>query len=226
VSYTTPEEFKAAVGVDDTVDDGNIQRSLDAAMTFINNYCGRVFDPQDTSLAVRLFEPEHGSGATPPQPPFGWFFGYGSSQYSRLYVGDVAEVTAIELDTARDGSFTTSLPAGAWQLYPLNVGQPGVLGNYTEIRLRPNAPYAFYQGHQVRVTARWGWPTADAPPVAVRQAEILLANRYFRRPSAPFGVWEGPQLGTLATLPQNDPDIAQLLEPYVSGRQAPNWVAL
>lgn len=226
MSYTTPAEFKAAVGVDDTVDDGNIQRALDTAMTFINNYCGRVFTAQDTSLSARIFDPAHGSGLNPPQPPFGWFFGYGNGRYDRLYVGDVADVTQIELDTNRTGSFSTVIPPGSWILYPLNVGQPGVVGNYTEIRLRPNTSYSFWQGHQVRVTGHWGWPTNDAPPVAVRQAEILLANRYFRRPAAPFGVWEGPQLGSLATLPQNDPDIAQLLDAYVSGRQAPNWVAV
>jgi len=59
----------------------------------------------------------------------------------------------------------------------------------------------------------------------VRQATILLANRYFRRPSAPFGVWEGPQLGNLATLPSQDPDVIALLGSYQSDAQV-NWVAV
>jgi len=77
----------------------------------------------------------------------------------------------------------------------------------------------------VRVTGLWGWPTADAPPDPVRLATILLANRYFRRPSAPFGVWEGPQLGNLATLPSQDPDVISLLGSYQSDAQV-NWVAV
>lgn len=227
-TYASIAEFKAAVGVDDTVDDGNIQRALDAAAAWIENYCGRVFIPQDSSLSARIFDASSsnaGYGSGPPGPPFGWFFGasYGFPGMDRLSVPDVYSVSAIELDLGLDGSFSTSLPSGAWMLYPLNIGQPGVNGNYTQIRLRPNAPYAFWPGYQVRVTGLWGWPTSDAPPDPVRQATVLLANRYFRRPSAPFGVWEGPQMGNLATLPQNDPDVVQLLGAYQADSQV-NWI--
>jgi len=228
-------EFKAAVGVDDTADDANIQRSLDAGSGFIDNYCGRVFLPQDSLPTPRVFDNGglglsgwgHGLGG-PPGPPFSWFYGaaWSAPGLDRLSVPDVASVSSVELDLAYNGSFSSSLPANSWQLYPLNVGQPGVRGNYTEIRLRPTAPYAFWPGYQVRVTGLWGWPTADAPPDEVRQANILIANRYFRRSSAPFGVWEGPQVGMLANLPGTDPDVVTLLAPYRSGSQAPNWVAV
>jgi hypothetical protein len=228
MSYASVAEFKAAVGVDDTVDDANIQRSLDAATAFIENYCGRVFTPQDTSLSVRTFDPAGSPSGSRLGPPFSWFFGMGMGApgMDRLDVPDVASVTAIALDQTLDGSFSTSLPVGTWMLYPLDIGQPGVNGNYTQIRLRPTAPYAFWPGYQVRVTGMWGWPTADAPPAPVREANILVANRYFRRPSAPFGVWEGPQMGQLATLPSNDPDVVQLLRVYQATNQAPNWVAV
>ena len=232
MSYADVAEFKAAVGVDDTIDDANIQRALDTASAYIENYCGRVFTAQDTSLSARIFDPDSstaGYGLGPPMPPFGWFFGgaaYGRPGLDRLSVPDVASVSAIELDLGLDGSFSTSLPLGSWMLYPLNIGQPGVNGNYTEIRLRLNTSYAFWPGYQVRVTGLWGWPTSDAPPDPVRQATILLANRYFRRPSAPFAIWEGPQIGQLGALPQNDPDVVQLLASYQSMSQSPSWVAV
>jgi hypothetical protein len=230
VSYATIAEFKGAVGVDDTVDDDNIQRSLDAGATLIDTLCGRVFTPQDTSLSVRVFDVNSsgvGYGGT-SGPPFAWFYGatWGASNLASLNVPDVASVTAIELDLNFNGSFSTSLPSNSWMLYPLNVGQPGVVGNYTQIRLRPTAPYAFWPGAQVRVTGLWGWPTLDAPPAPVRLANILLTNRFFRRPSAPFGVWEAPQFGQLAPLAQSDPDVAQLLGPYQTHGMSPNWVAV
>jgi len=230
VSYASIDEFKAAVGVDDTVDDPNIQRALDAATVAIDNYCGRVFLPQDTSLSARIFDADSGGSTygAPPYMPYSWFYGAGLTSvwagYDRLNVPDIASVTAIDIDTAGYGTFTNSLPPGAWLLYPLNVGQPGVKGNYTQIRLRPTAPYGFLPGYQIRVTGLWGWPTADAPPSPVRQACIILGNRYLRRPSAPFGVWEGPQLGQLAVLPQRDPDVVQLLEAYQSSTAAQHWV--
>jgi hypothetical protein len=230
--YATIAEFKAAVGVDDTVDDANIQRALDAAGAWIENYCGRVFSPQDTSLSARIFDADSGSAGGQPLgtqsgPPYAWFFGGAAraSGMDRLNVPDVASVSLIELDTTLNGQFATSLAIGSWMLYPLNIGQPGVNGNYTQIRLRPNTSYAFWPGYQVRVTGLWGWPTNDAPPDPVRQATVLLANRYFRRPSAPFGVWEGPQMGNLATLPQNDPDVVQLLGAYQADSQV-NWIAV
>jgi Phage gp6-like head-tail connector protein len=224
-SYASVAEFKAAVGVDDTVDDANIQRALDAGRQAIDNYCGRVFDPQDTVPSARVFDASTTYNGNPPSTmPFSWFYGgaFGFGGYDRLSVPDVGRVDAIDIDVNWNGSFAGSLPAGTWMLYPLNVGSPATLGNYTEIRLRYNAPYAFLPGYQIRVTGLWGWPTADAPPDPVREANILLANRFFRRPSAPFGVWEGPQLGQLAVLPQRDPDVVQLLDPYQGGRT--EWV--
>jgi hypothetical protein len=229
MAYATTDEFKAAVGVDDTADDGNIQRSLDAGKSWIDSYCGRVFLAQDTGLSARVFDVDaSGSGAfgSSSAPPFAWFFGGAAraSGMDRLSVPDVASVSSIELDTTLNGSFSTSIPASAWMLYPLNVGQPGVFGNYTQIRLRPNTSYAFWPGYQVRVTGKWGWPTADAPPDPVRQANIILANRYFRRPSAPFGLWEAPQMGQLGQVPEMDPDVVQLLEMYQAASS--NWVAV
>jgi hypothetical protein len=234
VSYVTVDEFKIAVGVADTVDDANIQRALDAAANWIEDYCGRVFNAVDTLASARIFDaPLYGPGAigSSGPPPYSWFYGGGAwlwaSGMDRLTVPDVGSVTGIAIDLNLDGSFSQSLPSGSWMLYPLNIGQPGVNGNYTEIRLRPNAPYAFWPGYQVRVTGFWGFPADDAgfqQIEPVRQANIILANRHFRRPSAPFGVWEGPQMGTLAYLPANDPDVRALLGPFMTKAVSPNWV--
>jgi len=211
VSYLTIDEFKQAISVADTVDDADIQRALDAASVWIENYTGRVFTPQDAVLSTRRFD---------------------AKDTDRLSVPDVGSVTAVEVDRNLDGTFDLSLPLDSWQLYPLNVGLPGSIGNYTEIRLRPNTSQAFVPGEQVRITGYWGWPT-DANGVMslepVKQANLLLANRYFLRPSAPFGVLEAAQTGELATIFGQDQDVINLLAPYVtasgSGRAASaTWV--
>lgn len=199
MSYATAVQFKAAITIEDTVEDTEIQRALDAATEWIDNFTGRVFGAVTASQS-RTFEPT--------QP---W----------RLDVPDLATVSAIAVDTRGDLSFTTSLSAGQYELRPLNVGQPGVRGNYTEIRIRPNSSQGFGYGNQVRVTGTWGY---GSTPASVEEACILLANRYFRRPSAPFGVQEAPQSGTLATLPENDPDVVALLEDFAGSTRT--WVAV
>jgi hypothetical protein len=235
VSYVSIADFKAAVGIGDTFEDAQIQMALDAAQGMIEQYTNRVFLAQDTVATPRIFDNDPSSrgwkwpvGAYygPPGPPFAWFFG--AAWYpglDRLDVPDIGSVTAIDLDLGLNGSFSVSMPSTSWMLYPLNTGLTGGHpGNYTQIRLRPTAPYAFWPGYQVRVTGYWGWPTADAPPIPVKEANILLGNRYLRRPSAPFGIWEAPQLGQLGYLQQTDPDVAAILNQYQSDRQTPQFV--
>lgn len=136
-------------------------------------------------------------------------------------VPDVAVVSAVTLDHTGDGSFGTTLAATQYQLYPLDIGLPGVRGNYREIRIRSHASQMFWPGVQVRVTGTFGYGSI---PKSVEQACILLANRYFRRPAAPFGVIQAPETGELARLPQNDPDVKQLLKEFRVSSQ--DWVAV
>jgi hypothetical protein len=131
----------------------------------------------------------------------------------RITVPDLSSVGLVEIDTDGDESFVDSLDPAEYDLLPFSVGQPGTIGGYTEIRLKPSASPFFVIGYQVRVTAIWGYGTT---PAAVAQACILLANRYFHRPSAPFSMWEAPQTGELGTIVSSDPDVVALLSPFVS----------
>ena len=187
MAYLTRDEFKSAIEIADTADDADIDRALEAASEVIDRFCGRSFVPLGVAGEVRYFD---------------------AYQSDRLQVGDVASVSEVAQDSAADGTFALILPSTAWQLYPLNVGQPGVDGQYTEIRIRPYSGYFFVVGAQVRITGAWGF--GEVPSV-VEQACLLLANRYFQRPHAPFGMQEGPQSGMLAQLGDTDPDVATLL---------------
>lgn len=193
MSYATITAFKVAVGVENSDSNENIQRALDAATEWIDGYTGRVFGVATTG--VRLFDPRDA-----------W----------RLTVPDVSTITELAVDSACDGTFATVIASTQYQLYPLNVGQPGVHGRYREIRLRWSTTRAFCCGEQVRVTGTWGYGSV---PSSVEECCILLANRYFRRPAAPFGVIQAPESGEIARLPQNDPDVKSLLADFVSFEQ-------
>jgi len=187
VSYATIDELKAAITIADTADDADLQRALDAATEWINHYTGRTFTAAEPATAKRFYPTEQ----------------------DRLSIPDVQSVTLLEIDTAGDGTFAQTLEATDYELLPL---YPDV-GAYTEIHLLSGAPWWFVVGYQARVTGAWGFGTV---PASVVQACILLANRYFHRPSAPFGVWEAPTTGQLGDVPDTDVDVMNLLAPYVT----------
>jgi len=190
MSYVTLAEFKAAITIADTVDDADLQRALDAATQWIDYYTGRTFEAVGTSTDVMYFLP---------------------NETDRLSVPDLSSVDELAIDTIGDESFDVILAADEYDLLPLNL-VPGQ-GGYTEIRLKATASSWFIVGHQVRVTAFWGF---GAVPAAVQQACILIANRYFHRLSVPFSMWESPQTGELATLIDRDWDVMNLLSPYLT----------
>jgi len=208
MSLVSLEAFKEAITVADTVDDADLQRALDAASDWIENYCGRDFGDLSNGLEDRTFV---------------------AGSYDRLTIPDVASVSQVRVDSTGNGAFASEVAAGAYDLYPFNVGQPGVIGNYTEIRVRSTSAVFFMPGNQVRVTGVWGF---GSTPAAVEQACILLASRYFHRLNAPFGVLESAQLGSFGSIPEQDPDVIALLSPYggsagsAVGSSASTWVAV
>lgn len=63
---------------------------------------------------------------------------------------------------------------------------------------------------QVAVTAVWGWPAVPAP---IQQACLLQALRLSRRPGSPEGIAGSAEWG-LMRIPNLDPDVRALVEPY------------
>jgi hypothetical protein len=198
-SYASLDQFKDAIDLTDQDSDAALSRALDAATEWIDGYTGRVFGSV-TASQIRYFD-----ASTP----------------TSLSVPDLVTVTEVAVDTRQDLSFATILAASAYQTYPLNVGQPGVRGGYTEIRIRPTVGQGFWPGYQVRVTGTWGYGSV---PASVESACILVANRYFRRSAAPFGIISAPESGEFARLPSKDPDVQALLADFCAGTRG--WVAV
>src|SRR4051812_2106259 len=98
MSLVTLETFKAAITIADTVDDSDLQRALDAASGWIENYCGRTFAPLSNGAEARTFVAVYDD---------------------RLSVPDVATVSEVAVDSAASGTFATVLAPSSYQLYPL-----------------------------------------------------------------------------------------------------------
>jgi hypothetical protein len=197
-------EFKSAIQrgtAEDDADDAELQRALDAATAWIESDagCGRVF--RLSASVDKVYDPCY------PR---------------RLDVLDAVTVTAVALDLNSDRTYSQVLDADDWEFYPYIPPTDGT--RYQALLTRPLAAYAFQPGVLTKVTGTFGYVVAGDVPVDVKQATILLAARWFRRPEAPFGVVQSVEFGTFGRLPDQDPDIKTLLGPYAApGR---TWVVV
>lgn len=193
MSYADLVRLKEMIGVEDADADDQLQRALDTASQVIDQYCGRSFELSATA-GKKYFYPD-------------------LEQIVRVV--DLQIVTTIKLDTHGDRTFPTTLSASDYELRPLD-GPP-----YSEVRMWPMSNYAFTPGYQVEIDATWGY--AEGVPQAVEQACLILANRYYKRGEAPFGILQNTDLGQYTRISEQDPDVKALLAPFVLGTEQ-NWV--
>lgn len=118
---------------------------------------------------------------------------------------DLHAMTAIAIDRDGDRVYET-----VWEVTDVDL-QP-YPGPYSV--LRPVGGKAFpTHRYAVQVTGTWGFGT-DVP-APVREATLLQATRLFKRKDAPFGVTGSAEHGQLQTISRVDPDVKELLAPYV-----------
>lgn len=207
-SYASLAELKAAMQqggftAGDTTDDAVLQNALDAASDWIDARTGRSFQTAETE-AREFYATDAG----------------------RLDVVDVATITEVKVDSRGDLSYATTLTSGQYEVLPLLVGQPGVIGKGATLRILPTSSRQFSPGRRVRVTATWGFGSV---PVRVKLACIRLAQRWFKLlRDAPLGVLQGPpDLGTFQTVSREDPMVATLLDDYIAAPASNvSWVAV
>lgn len=186
VLYATLQELKQAVGIADAANDVDLERALESASRYVENYCDRVFSL--LTAQTREYYPESAA---------------------RVLTPDLVAVTTLKVDTDGDRTFPTTVAASDYQLWPLNQGR------YQEVRIWPLADDVFVPGRLVQVVGTFGCVVDGGPPVEVRQATLLMASRYYKRVGeAPFGVLQNTDLGQYTRLSANDPDVAALLAPW------------
>jgi hypothetical protein len=127
-------------------------------------------------------------------------------------IDDVYSITAAYF--SEDGS-TWNVTTN-YQAEPLNGITDGITFPTTRLRCTNAATWPVRSGLQtVKVTGRFGFGSI---PTSVKQAEIMQAIRWFKRPDAPFGVTFGEMGGLRVS--RVDPDIVAMLMPYTRPRFA------
>jgi hypothetical protein len=187
--YCTLAEVKAALRLNDAIDDTLIENSVEGASRRIDGYCGRFF--YQTTNAIKFF----------------------ASDAYRLAVPDISSTSGliVQTDDNGDGSFETT-----WTLntdYMLEPTDAALQSRpYRRITATGGKTFPMFyipQDAGVQVTATWGYP---AIPDDVREACVLLSMRQFARYNAALGVMA---FGDMAVSVRSvDPDVRDLLSPY------------
>jgi len=195
MAYVDLADFKAYVGIADTVEDSVLTAALLSAEAAVTQYTGRDFTPGSTSASARVFRAS-GKTAVIPVDDF--------NSTSDLVV---------KIDDGDTGTYGTTLTIGTdFVLEPFNQRLHGLSWSYDQIRRIDDVWPGYSERARVQVTARWGWP---AVPEAVTRAVLLTATDLFKRKDAPFGVAGfgefGPVRAGSAAVPTTARD---LLEPF------------
>lgn len=185
--YCTLAQIKAALRIDDSVDDSLLELAVETASRQIDNHCERVFYNQTTS---RIFTP--------------------LDSYLVL-TDDIASISSVKTSSAANGTFDVTWKSTDYQLEPLNGRVGGNPWPYTQIRAVGDYTWPLAgQEATVQITATWGYYTT---PTDIKQACVLLASRIFKRNDSPLGITGFGDLGVIR-VSRIDPDIEAILAPY------------
>jgi hypothetical protein len=191
--YATLADVKAALRIVDTVDDGLLEISIEAASREIDGWCERVFT---TSTATRVYRP---------------------TDVFTVETDDIQSITTLKTDADGDGVFEITWDPTDFQLEPLNGISGGIKSPFYVIKAVGSYIFPIFEPRNVnsndasvQVTGVFGFTTI---PTAVKQATILLAMRQFKRYDSPTGVMGFGDLGVMR-VGRVDPDVEKLLMPF------------
>ena len=185
--YLTTADLKAYVRITDTVDDAQIALAVTAASRAVDRATNRQF----------------GLVAAPAARKY-------TARWDKeicRYVVDIDDLMTVV-------GLTVTGENGAIDAFDKQPGNAEFKSfPWTRFVVKPESttlPTLKEDG--VTVTARYGW---TAVPVAVQQATLLQASRFFTRRQAPYGVAGSPELGSeLRLLARVDADVEVVLGPY------------
>lgn len=193
--YASLAEFKAWVNISDGIDDTQATAALTTVTRWTDEHCQRNFW-QDTAVARVL---EANSWWCLTLGPF----------------NDLVSVSQLRTDQDGDGTFETTWSASDYQLTPVNPpnGRPFTRIESVAGRTFPVYCWGIGRRARVEVTGTWGWA---AVPDAVKQACLIQTNRVLLRRNSPEGILGGQaDFGVIRVSNRLDPDVADLLAPYV-----------
>jgi len=189
--YCSLADLKAALRVQDSIDDSLLELAIESASREIDGYCERVFY---STTGTRVYAPTNVFTVT---------------------TDDIISVTTLK--SSSDGvTYDITWATSDYQLEPLNGVAGGLLTPFTRIRATGNylmpsfSVGTFYELEAlIQVVGVFGW---SAIPAAIRQATVILAMRLFKRLDAPLGMISN-DLGSMR-VGRFDPDVEALVAPF------------
>jgi hypothetical protein len=189
--YCTLAELKAALRVQDAIDDALLELAIESASREIDGYCERMFY---STTGTRVYAP--------------------TNVYT-LTTDDIVSVTTLK--SSSDGvTYNTTWSTSDYQLEPLNGVAGGLVTPYTRIRAVGNYLFPAWATGTIynleasmQVVGVFGWASV---PTAIRQATVILAMRIFKRLDAPLGMITN-DMGSMR-VGRFDPDVEALVMPY------------
>lgn len=178
--------------------------ALESAARAIDRACNRRFTTTAVAATARVFTPvalEPMFGAI--TYPYTWWRRY------VLPIDDVADTTGmtVKFDATGNGDYDTTVTA--YRAGPTNAASRGL--PYTQLAFDAGT-YPPLFDESVEVTVHWGW---TATPTTIQNANLLQAERFFKRRDAWAGVAGSPDLGNeIRLLSKLDPDVAIMVSAF------------
>lgn len=196
MTYVSLLEVKGWQGIDDSVDDAEINAVLLAVDLAIDDYCGQRF-AATTPVSARLFVAD-------------------SWQVVRLGPSVIGDTTGliVKTDDNGDGTFETTWSATDYTTLPLSgVGADGSTGWPIRELRADRLGGKWWPIHRdrpgVQITALWGWA---AVPAGVTLAARMLAASWYQRRATVAGA--GGFQGFFESAVRDDPTVRDLLAPF------------
>jgi len=187
--YTTLNEVKAALNLDDSMENGGIELAIATASRMIDDYCGRFFYQDGTALvpATRYYTPQ---------------------DFYTVAVDDFVSLSEIATDDNFDQLYGTVWEADDSMFEPVNNPSRGWPRN----RILAVGSYVFPANlpQSIRLKGIFGWPSV---PFEVKTAAKIQASRLFLRNQSPFGIAGNTDIGTVRLAAKLDADVEALLRP-------------
>lgn len=190
--YCTLDELKAHGQITTGARDAQLEAIIEAVSRSIDSATGHQFATQANATA-RVFRAHH----------------YDMVETDDFYTTDSL---VVKTDEDADGTFEKTWTSTDYQLEPLNAISKGRA--VWRIRRKVMGDYWFPVSDDslVQVTAKWGWATVPKP---IKVACLIQANRIANRPQSPLGLVQSPDFGTQDRLAAFDPDVRDLLRPFM-----------
>lgn len=190
-AYTTLQDVKTGLQIEDSMDDTDIQAAILSASRMIDDYCQRSFYQEGTLLApVTKYY-------TPTSP---WY----------LEIDDLIQPTEVASRANQSGPFTQIWNLDTDLMYePVNnpeLGKP-----VTRLLAIQTYVFPYFFPQTVKITGVWGWSEV---PYEVQLACKIQASRLFVRKQSPFGIAGSVELGTVRLNSRLDPDVEMLLKTF------------